>query len=660
MKLTDRSSVILLLSLILVVSCSSGSNSDPALEDGNNSTDPATDPATDPGTDPGTDQSTDQSTDPGTGEFGRYWDPSPYDHAESELNGNSPIITTSESESSGNPIRYKRVFDRERELFGYNPRFLPGRVYFDKSNLPWIYVSNLNQLGGSDPLYPEHVSALNDNPTGRSLTSLTYNYEGYSGRYSDANPCDRCDAYIQRLTKDGKWVTLSINQLSNEFGFDQSPTRVYSNTYRLVEQVYFQNNGDVFLKAEHGVLHYRADLNKWNGYPKAYTFSYLLVGNGEKPPLLIRKNWPDLDAYYISQLVGSGDLQWKEYSIDLQLKLDLMEEGHPVSWVGNTLHIAAMSADKEVMNREEYNSAQFYVRFNLETEETDTMFMGWSGSQSQSDPDTHNFPVAVVDSKGYLHYLSGAHAHHFWHRRSLKPVTDPSWSNSNNAWEMGISANDKFTPGPELPMARFPADSPLQPNVNYIGKTDGWYTFIQYRIDSKDVIHLTTIDHSKDGTNRSYPGFMRLTYVRGTPTGDGDYRWVDRGGLVTPNWDRFSNYWHKIDMDRNDRLYVSYSYEIQNTPLNYWYNQNLRTGWLDKEACVAASTESDCVNVTELHNQRWGDEPLRPRGQNLDQPYPHDGVLIASDDGGTTWYIPTTDDFLNHSQDDNVANVVGY
>ena len=631
----------------------------------NTTAEPETASELDASTEPETSEEPDTPAEPDTVsslEYGLIWRKSPYDNGQEELDPSAPLIRTN-GNSDNSPMRYQHVFDRERELHGYNPRFIPSRPYFDKYNLPWIYGNNMNQLGGPDPQYPIHVSAVTDQPTGRQLTATTYDQDLYADRYSDSNPCERCDAYIQRLTKEGKWVFYSIKQLAEEFGFRKHPLGVSGDFYRRMEQIYFQNNGDVFLRSDHGVLHFRESSNSWIGYPKNWIGSLFMAGNGDNPPLFINNNWPSNDRFNVKQLIGTDQLEWKEFEIFHNHNLQLFTEGTPLAWVGNTLHIAAFNTSSTIMNRQQYNSALNYVRYNLDTGATDVEFMGWSGSESKEGPDNHNYPVMLADSKNYIHFLSGAHGHQIWHRTSLKPVTDSDWGNGGNIWPASVNASSKFSSGPETPFARTSSESGIKPGVDYVGDPLKKYTYVHTKIDSGDRIHISTRKEHQDGDPDVEFGSMyrTLNYIVGIPRGNGQYQWEQMGDLVVPNWNSYSVYAHKLTTDRRNHIYVSYKYQIAAFSDSLWYDQAGRSRYYSQSACETISGPDDCVHIQSSHNSLWPDEPLLGNsGQSLSQPYSHDLALIGSADGGESWTITTTEEFLSRMQNESIGNVVGY
>lgn len=348
--------------------------------------------------------------------------------------------------------------------------------------------------------------------------------------------------------------------------------------------------------------------------------------------------------------------------IDLDQPLQFYFGNQAILYIDNELHIAAYNHSATINNRQPYNSAQSYVRYNFNTRAVNTLFMGWSGSPSQSNPDNHNEPILIKDRDGYIHFISGAHGHNIWHRKSLLPATNNVWKNSGNQWDSSITAADKFSPGPEMPVNRYAADDTPQSGVNYIGNISNEITYPHARIDQQNIIHLVAREESpkfpETGENK-----RRLFYIKGIPEGSGSYRWEEKGNLILPSWASYSNYKQKVNIDRSGAIYVTYMYEIQNFNTNTWFNTQTLNRFNDQSSCAIETNQQDCLNVFNEHNRKWPDEQLtQPAGEGwgFAQDFTHAPVLIGSYDGGDTWKIITTNDFLSRVQEFDINNVVGY
>lgn len=572
----------------------------------------------------------------------RTWLRSRYDHSCVEQADNAPAIRTSKDAATA--LHYQNIFDRERERYGYHPRFIPGRPYFDANNLPWMIVNNMNQFNRGDDQPGYHQDPVTLAHTDKPLHALTYDDRVYSSFYGNGVECTDCDSYLVRLTESGEWVSISLRELERELGFRQNDDGLDGYRYRYIEQVYFQNNGDVFFKLDHGVVRYQASSQSWLGYSKHWIAQTEMVGDGEHAPLFVRaKN----STYTISRLVsqGNGELIWQDEVVPLPLSLGLYRGSHPIVWHGNTLHIAAISFDALDHNRQDYNTGQYYVRYQLGSESADVMFMGWSGSTSEATPDSHNQPIIHIDSKDRLHFLSGAHNHQIWHRYSQLPVTDERWNNNHQLWVDGETANDKFSPGPDSPVARYPGDLPLKDGVNYVGQSYGRYTYVHGVITEGDNLYLAMRNTAPD---TDAPSGYRLEWLKGELQSGGNYQWQDVGVVVMPNWQQYSNYTQKVHQDKLGNLYLLFTYEIQNFNDDSWFNQSLRVSKSSQQECAELSNNSDCIHVVTEHYRRWPNEALAGSSSRYSQPYQHNPTLLVSTDNGQNWRLANTETFLAH------------
>jgi len=221
---------------------------------------------------------------------------------------------------------------------------------------------------------------------------------------------------------------------------------------------------------------------------------------------------------------------------------------------------------------------------------TEPLLLGESGHRL----DLHNTPVIAVDSKGYLHVILGAHWHSMPYLKSKKPANFTEWSdvryiagNGDNRW----SRNGLSYPG--------------------------------LLIDQKDTLHLVVrgrnshfvkSDSTDPADPKDYGPHLNyaLVYLR-KKTGQA---WEERKDLVIlKNHLNYSNFYHKTALDKKGKLYVSYMY----------YAHNLS----DKDK--------------DIYHEKW---PAKTTNLNKSPYVAHDPVLIYSNDGGDSWQITETKDFL--------------
>lgn len=185
--------------------------------------------------------------------------------------------------------------------------------------------------------------------------------------------------------------------------------------------------------------------------------------------------------------------------------------------------------------------------------------------------DVHNAPGICMDSDGYLHVITGAHGAPFKYMRSLKP---------NDAYSGWTKPEDVLKTGSVNPKS---------------GKQEGRQTYLSLVCDRKDTLHIA-YRQWRSGVDPYFKGglYAALSYQR-KPKGRA---WGQAKPLVVPPLPSYSVYYHKLTIDRQDRLYLSYSY----------YSSNLS----------------------------YRDE--------LPGQYDYRAV-ITSGDGGTTWKLAETADF---------------
>jgi len=397
------------------------------------------------------------------------------------------------------------------------------------------------------------------------------------------------------------------------------------------------------------VLHYIKSKDDWAGYKSNFIGSDYMFGDGSQPPVFLKNRGTNQNVSMLSRLTfdANGNGKISTVTIPQSKFLGLYRSSQAAVMVGNTVHIAGMSYEDET-GREDYNVANYYMRYNLDTNAFDLKFMGWTGSASQATVDEHNEPALLIDSLGYLHYFSGAHNHQIWHRKSLLPVTDSNW---NNVWGANVTADDKFSPGPNKSVARYSSDSVPQLGVDYVGSLTKAYTYVHPRIDSQNIIHLIM----RESLSKGY----KLIYIRGIPKGNGDYLWTDEGALVHPSWYQYSTYTQKIHQDNKDNIYAIYGYSIQNFKDNTWFNQKTKAIKSTQADCAALTTADDCINVKDDHLKRWADEALAGSSNRYEQPYQHDTVIIGSVNFGKTWALTTTEEFLNRATKSPLSALAG-
>ena len=124
-----------------------------------------------------------------------------------------------------------------------------------------------------------------------------------------------------------------------------------------------------------------------------------------------------------------------------------------------------------------------------------------------------------------------------------------------------------------------------------------------------DTLHLVfrKSDYSVDK--------KRLWYFR-KPAGQA---WQDMGALVDPSHIGYSIYYHHLTTDRIGRLFLHYSYFIM---------------------------EYAAAEITE-YTTKWPSEPTPVAGNEVYTSFSHDPVILMSSNGGDSWHLATTQDFVD-------------
>jgi hypothetical protein len=148
---------------------------------------------------------------------------------------------------------------------------------------------------------------------------------------------------------------------------------------------------------------------------------------------------------------------------------------------------------------------------------------------------SHNRPGIVIDSEGYLHVVTGSHhGQNFYYTRSLVPNDAYSgWTDPEPVWGTGWTAVS--------------------------GEDRGGQTYVALVCDPDDTLHLV-FRHWRNGdalfdpTPANY--YAALSYQR-KPKGE---PWSTPQPMVLPERGHYSNYYHKLAIDREGRLFLSLSY----------------------------------------------------------------------------------------------------
>jgi hypothetical protein len=145
--------------------------------------------------------------------------------------------------------------------------------------------------------------------------------------------------------------------------------------------------------------------------------------------------------------------------------------------------------------------------------------------------DGHNSPGIVLDTDGFLHVITGGHGESFMYSRSLAPYSTAGMSEAAPVVTRGWS--------------EFGTDRGRQSYLSFVSTSDGTLHTV-FRQWYKD-----TEPYFKDGY------FGGLSYEQKPSAG----KWPQSSRLlVVPPLDGYSIYYQTMTVDRQDRIFVSYSY----------------------------------------------------------------------------------------------------
>lgn len=260
--------------------------------------------------------------------------------------------------------------------------------------------------------------------------------------------------------------------------------------------------------------------------------------------------------------------------------------GNSVVSVGNKIHVVY---PEQGVDTPQY--ARSYDRIQKTLSDPVLIGYGYTNGGGSSNP--HCIPVISADSAGFLHVVTGAH-------NSKITYTKSAVANSiQDGWSVPYRIGDDFDAG----------------YVDY-------YTYVSLICAPDDTLHIVARYYAEGGVGGAYhTGKYCLSYTRKTKNGDLE----NPKFLVVPFRYAYSHYYQKLNIDRKGRLF-----------LNYWYYGDNFT----QEEIVA-------------YRAKWPNEPLTPRSELINgrryyqgQMW-HDPVILISDDGGDSWRIATTPDFVN-------------
>lgn len=419
------------------------------------------------------------------------------------------------------------------------------------------------------------------------------------------------DGFIQTLGDDGKWLVSSIvepiRRLVPEWN-GQYLTGVKVSDARIV----FDGDGDAYTLVmiltrpyRWVLLHLPRGAAEWKAYAVPYGGGLRLeraddYGTVKRPPVMVREAE---GRVWLCELRKAADGLAFANPVSLSqekcfLHPDHSGAGPSSARVGEVTYVtfACGTAVKGEDGADLPGTPQYVASYNHATGEvTAPALIGYGHNCYTKEPDAHNAGCIVADSKGLLHIIIGAHQDYFWHvvSRTTQPKAAADWQ-----------------PGVPLGTKR---------------RYDCGLTYVALAIDRQDRLHVVARNLSR-ATNEQrellppdvvgMPMRRTLDYLRGTRQADGSWQWEEKGPLVVPYHPNYSIFYQKLTLDRADRLFLRY----------YYYAVQLT------DEGIAA------------YHKKWPNEDLGPENNKV---LPHDPAILMSSDGGDTWRLATTADFMN-------------
>ncbi|MAE66954.1 MAG: hypothetical protein CMJ18_22065 [Phycisphaeraceae bacterium] len=440
--------------------------------------------------------------------------PSFTDHGGAELSVDGPVFA---------PINHEPNYVTERELFGYNPRFVPSAVSFGPDNEPYIWRGT----------------------------------------------------YLITLNRDGRWIVLDTSKAIRE-KYDDIADNGHVAAYD--PHLAFDVAGDAYMVARLGPM--RSDPNEFkygmlHSTDRCRTWTFYETPNRPErlerreahnplpgPPPLVEGRGRELNLVTFRKK-GDGTLTNARLTVVAKVIPPVVRKGrhwitpahsgcgNVTATIGSRTHVVWFSIQPLSFHREaaeklptemqgpyvpyalrfkddglEALAPAYAATFDHETGQvTEPIIIGFTRR------DRHNGPVISVDSKGYLHVIIGAHGDNFLYTKSLKP------NSTTDGWTEPYMFG---TPNPP--------------------RGGGSYTYTGTVMDGDDTLHLVS-RFSGSGNH------FRLTYNRKPIDG----AWSSNFYLVNPGRVDYSVWYHQVNMDRRGRLFV-----------NYWkYVARLRPGEIE-------------------------------------------------------------------------------
>ncbi|VGO19102.1 LamG-like jellyroll fold domain-containing protein [Pontiella sulfatireligans] len=515
---------------------------------------------------------------------------SAWDHGESELDGGAPTMvpgsTPYKYDWDVSPTVYN--YDRARETVGYNPRYFPSKVSFDSANAPYM-LGRVAPVGIGEYFYNHAVSL--DNNEHRALE-------------------------LQRLNDSGAWETISLDSILRANGYSQSPRTGYRADAG-DERVFFDAEGVVYVPvytdSKNLILYSSDEMATWSvlditteaGTTPENRSRIIPVRDPANPSKLLANRAPIMmiqnQLVVLSKsggvLSASATDLWPGLTRRLTLSTHSGDSSSVVA-IGDDVHLAYSDDDVADDGKETH---QYAVTWNTQTQTfSSEVHLGSSGGGNA----VYVSPAMVMDSQGYLHVILPGQFTASVYVKSTNPSDTSAWDTGVALQALNVDMSD--------------------PDDDVSNNTEAWLAdgtsvlgaptvFVALEIDNADTLHVVTAQNESTQPGAS----LGLRYYRKKTS---DAAFVDQGIIAYPqhSLDLFSLWYHKLTVDHKGNL----------TLLLHYYN-NLGNGGV-------ANGAGDDLN--DAYAEKW---PQLNGAKKATDP-----VLWRSADGGDSWNLAQTADFL--------------
>ncbi len=562
----------------------------------------------------------------------------------SSLIGSGPVYT---------PIIIKPFYLGEKEQFGYNPHFVPNSVTFDLNNRPFIRthegILQILEKGGTwtkVDLVAEAKKSFDQKM--KSIPNWNINWHGYTTWFSN--------------TPNGPLIKEG-NQVDERVVFDNS-----GDAYTILHTAAASNIN------LHMLLHSKDNGKTWEVYaiPDTEDGGEAILEHQDgynqltSPPGILINNYPGVgkDGKVISSLKyldvnknPDGTLQFNKVQIADDSYLGAGPSSFPNQMVtsGDLTHFVYIGGkfQQDKNNPDSIigispfpNYVMTYIKtYNHKTKElSPPILLGPTSTSTAPNPapDDHEYPGICIDSKGIINVIIGSHGRQFRYTHSLVP------NNIEGGWTEPVGIGE-------------PDDD----------QAKGEYSYVELVCDSQDVVHVVA---RSSGIGNRY----KLVYLQkksgqenwevwnpyqGPVPGENLYQSLKHKTILY-NWHpAYGNYYHKLNLDRKGRLFVNYVFFIDNlysdeveayqkkwsaeilvkddpacvnNPFDRSKRKSDNCPGLDCTKDLSPDTSPECIDVCKEH-LCWYANSVKA----------HDPAIVMSEDGGNSWQLVTTQDFLD-------------